>query len=355
MTPMKWFSWLSPKGRNQDQDQDQAGSQSDYQHRMVNEIEYFSDVANLQDLPPIFGYWSNRYVRPWFEELGTTHPEALFTKYMALAAERSANSRPRFLSIGAGDCRSEVEMAQTLLSQGVTDFSIECMDINTGLLERGLQLAAEAGLDGRIVTVKADFNDWSPDGKYDAVMANQCLHHVTNLEGLFDGVQSGLSDRGLFIVSDMIGRNGHQRWPEALTHVQRFWDRLPDRYKYNHQSRNLEVEYVNRDYSVGCFEGVRAQDILPLLIKRFDFPVFIGFGNVVDVFIDRAYGYNFDPESPEDLKFVDELHECDECGFASGELTPTHMTAVLCRRGSWTDDFYNARGLTPEKSLRKPG
>lgn len=346
---MRWLSWLKARTANQ------PAADSDYRRRLGNELTHFSGVTDFQELPPIFHYWSNKYVRPWFEELGTTHPEALFTKYMAHAARMSPAGAPRFLSIGAGDCCSEIEMARELQSLGLGDFTIECMDINPDLLERGLTLASEAGLEGKIAAVEADFNDWSPDGKYQAILANQCLHHVTNLEGLFDGVENGLATTGLFIVSDMIGRNGHQRWPEALVHVQRFWDQLPDRYKYNHQRKMLETEYVNRDYSEGCFEGIRAQDILPLLVERFDFPVFIGFGNVVDIFIDRAYGYNFDPEDPEDRSFVDRLHECDERGFETGELTPTHMAAVMCRKGAWPDAHYNARSLSPEKALRHSG
>ena len=38
---------------------------------------------------------------------------------------------------------------------------------------------------------------------------------------------------GKFLISDMIGRNGHQRWPEALTIVHDFWRKLPPSYRFN--------------------------------------------------------------------------------------------------------------------------
>ena len=47
--------------------------------------------------------------------------------------------------------------------------------------------------------------------EYDAVIANQSLHHVTNLEGLFDAIRHSLHPTGVFVTSDMIGRNGHDR------------------------------------------------------------------------------------------------------------------------------------------------
>ena len=49
---------------------------------------------------------------------------------------------------------------------------------------------------------------------------------------------------------------------------------------------------------MGSFEGIRAQDILPLLVERFTFDEFIGFGNVIDPFVDRSFGPNFDIASP---------------------------------------------------------
>ena len=64
------------------------------------------------------------------------------------------------------------------------------------------------------------------DGSYDAVIANQSLHHVSNLEGLFAAIKDALSPQGRFITSDMIGRNGHMRWPEALDIIHDFWRQL---------------------------------------------------------------------------------------------------------------------------------
>jgi len=57
---------------------------------------------------------------------------------------------------------------------------------------------------------------------------------VTSLEFLFDNVKEALTNNGNFVVNDMIGRNGHQRWPEALLQLEIFWAELDERYKYNH-------------------------------------------------------------------------------------------------------------------------
>jgi hypothetical protein len=131
----------------------------------------------------------------------------------------------------------------------------------------------------------------------------------------------------------MIGRNGHQRWPEALAIVHEFWKQLPPSYRFNRLSRRYENVYENHDCSSEAFEGIRSQDILPLLLEQFRFDIFIGFGNIVDPFVDRAFGPNFDPAAQWDRNFIDALHARDETEMSAGRLKPTHMLAVLRKHG----------------------
>jgi SAM-dependent methyltransferase len=221
------------------------------------------------------------------------------------------------------------------------------------MLERGSDIAAKEGVMEYMRFCQGDFNEWQANKQYTAVIANQSLHHIVNLEGVFSEVRASLGDEGVFIISDMIGRNGHQRWPEALQVVHEFWRELPKEYKYNHQLRRTERLYENWDCSTEGFEGIRAQDILPLLIEHFNFEVFVAFGNVIDIFVDRGFGHNFNPNKPWDTDFIDRVHSRDEQLIRSGEITPTHMMAVL-RKSEVELPFYS-RGLTPSFCVRKPG
>ena len=127
----------------------------------------------------------------------------------------------------------------------------------------------------------------------------------------------------------MIGRNGHMRWPEAFILIQEFWKQLPKEYTYNHAYKRFEKAYINHDCSTRSFEGIRAQDILPLLINRFEFELFLPFANIVTLFIDRVFGHNFDPQKPFDTEFIDRVHAADEAAILSGKITPTQMYAVM--------------------------
>lgn len=328
--------------------------ENDYAKRVEQELKNYSEDIDVHQLPDIFHYWSNRYIRPWFEQADSTHPEDLFARYMLEAARASGNECAWFLSVGAGNCDAETAIASDLISRGLTNFKLVCLDINPDMLRRGKEHARKAGVLDQLEFQKADFNFFKPDRMYDAVIANQCLHHVTELENLFGAIESCLTPKGLFITSDMIGRNGHQRWPEALEIVEDLWRELPAQYKFNHQLQRLEEQFVNYDCSSESFEGIRAQDILALLVDRFSFHVFIAFGNVVDIFIDRGFGHNFDADSEKDRAFIDRLHEIDEKGFRNGTLKPTHMVAVMSHRNNPASNPVIARDLAPSACIRPP-
>lgn len=159
------------------------------------------------------------------------------------------------------------------------------------------------------------------------VIANQSLHHVIKLEDLFDSVRERLGDRGCFLISDTIGRNGHQRWPEARALVDEAWQWMPPGYRYNHRLQRQEDSFLDWDCSLEGFEGIRAQDILPLLLERFQPSVFLAWGNIIDVFVDRGFGHHFRQQSAWDLHFIDMVQALDDAAISSGRISPTHMLA----------------------------
>lgn len=323
-----------------------------YRGRMLSEVLRFNDTTEVNDLPGIAHYWSNTYLRPLLEEYGASNPEEFFGRYLGEGMRRCGEHDPVFLSIGAGNCDTEIRVARLLRDAGIARFTIECLDVNAEMLARGRAAAHAEGLDEHLAFSRGDFNRWRPRRKYASVMANQSLHHVVRLEHLFDAVKDSLQPGAFFVVCDMIGRNGHQRWPEALAAVQAFWKELPPGYTWNHQLSRFEQPFANWDSSREGFEGVRAQDILPLLLERFHFHLYIGVANVIDVFIDRAFGHHFDPARPWDTDFIDRVHAYDEAGFRAGTLTPTRMFAVMATDTAPVRRV--ARGLTPEASVRRP-
>jgi SAM-dependent methyltransferase len=325
---------------------------SAYAARLAAEKSIYRDCVNVHSLPDIFHYWSNHHVRPQLEAFGLSSPDDMFRKYVGERCERAKNSPARFISIGSGNCDLEIGLAAHLRSTGSADFIIDCLDLNPAMLERGRIAAAEQGLSRYINFVPGDFNEWTPTHEYDAVIANQSLHHVVKLEDLFAKIKTCLKADGSFIVSDLIGRNGHQRWPEALDIIREFWRKLPPSYRFNRALQRYEEIYENWDCSKEGFEGVRSQDILPLLLNHFHFKLFFGFANVIEPFVDRTFGYNFDASAAWDRSFIDDVHQRDEAEILSGRIKPTHMLAVMSRQPV-TPVIFRAP-LTPQFCLRDP-
>ncbi len=323
----------------------------DYNARVANEVDRYADVSVVHNLPDIFHYWSDTYIRPKLRALGFDTVTELFTTPLRDLCRRDPSTSLRFLSIGAGNCDFELDIAKALVAAGHTNFAIDCLDLNASMLERGTQAAAQAGLSQHIAPLQGDFNAWQPQREYDGVIASQALHHVLNLEGLFAQIKASLNTHGCFIVSDMIGRNGHERWPEALEAVRHFWHRLPPSYRYNWQLTRYEDTFEDWNCAGDSFEGIRAQDILPLLLENFHFEKFAGFGNVIDPFTDRSFGPNFRPRREFDRAFIDEVHAFDERSFRDGSLTPTHLFAVLST--NVTAPMLCADSLTPERAVRR--
>lgn len=323
----------------------------EYAARIEQENQRFANDRDVHALPAIYHYWSNKYLLPMELEFGARHPEDFLATYLHAAVSRTGSARPRFVSLGAGNCDAEVRIAQALVERGLADFTLECLDINPAMIDRGRALAAEAGVGHLVVPVCEDLNQWRPARVYDGVMANQSLHHMVALESLFDAVHGALLDaRAAFVISDMIGRNGHQRWPEALAIVREYWRELPPSYRFNLQLQREEPQFLDWDCSVEGFEGIRSQDILPLLLERFGFEVFLGFANVIDPFIDRGFGHHFDPSNPRDLAFIDKVHARDEAEMAAGTIKPTHMLAVLSIDPGVTCRYRG--NLSPRASVR---
>ena len=327
-------------------------SRKDYEARLEREVDFFKSYENVHDLPQIFHYWSNKYLVPKLHSFGFNNPKEFFALYMTRVCKRFPNETCRFVSIGAGNCDLDVEICETLLQSNIKNFVSECLDINEDMLNRGKTLASAKGLAERMIFSKSDINSWRPVGQYHIVVAIQCLHHFLELEKLFAKIKEALHPDGYFVTHDMIGRNGHMRWPEALELVTELWKELPTKYKYNCLLKRVQLEYENWDCSTEGFEGVRSQDILPLLTKSFGFDFFFAFGNVVDIFVDRGFGHNFDPNNEWDREFIDRVHRLDETKIEAGVIKPTQMMAAMTKSLSTKTTAY--KHLTPQFCTRWP-
>ena len=320
-----------------------------YEDRVRKELEIFTQNVNVHALPDSHAYWLKKYIHPMLSQLGVKSHLEFYSKNI-IASLPTQEAHCEVISLGAGDCDVELQIVEQLVKGGITNLNFTCLELNESVIERGQKRAREMGLEQYMSFEVANINDWQAVDSYSSVIAHHSLHHFLELEQIFDQIKVALKPGGKFITIDMIGRNGHQRWPEALEIVQQHWHELPLTYRYNLQLQRQEDTFLDWDCSTESFEGIRSQDILPLLIERFHFEEFLAFGNVIMPFVDRSFGHHFDMDTAWDTDFIERLHHVDEQGFASGQLTPNIMFAAMTSTA--TDKSVHVRGLSPKQCVR---
>lgn len=133
----------------------------------------------------------------------------------------------RCLSLGCGTGRLERQLAA--LGAFV---ACDAYDIANGSIQKARQAAAEAGYE-QITYYVDDMNTIGfAQAQYDAVWAAGSVHHVTELEHLFDQVAAALKPGGLFVLNEYIGPTRFQFPARQRQIIQACNDLLPDEYKH---------------------------------------------------------------------------------------------------------------------------
>ena len=330
--------------------QSQITDSAHYEELITRQIDQFKETEVMHDLPSIYHYLSEKYTRPQATSVtGCTDVVSLYTQYFQKSLHESGSHF--LMSVGAGDCSIEIEIAKKLVEMGESFFFI-CLELSPILIAKARKRIDENKLGDVITVAEIDLNKWEPKTTFAGIMAHHALHHFLNLEHLFGLIKKNLAGQGRFVTCDIIGRNGHMRWPEALLLTRKIWERLPRKYKYNHQLQQYDDYFNNFDCSTEGFEGIRAQDILPLLVTLFSFEVFFCYGNLTDLFIDRSFGPNYDPANPQDAAFIDYVQQLNEKLIYEGILKPTSMIAVMVNEPVANPKIYSNRD--PFFAVRDP-
>ncbi len=321
-----------------------------YQQKVQQQIDQYA-TEPIHDLPDIFHVWSQNFIGPGLTEVFGVGNVNEF--YVDAARESSADftANCRILSVGCGDGEVEVLLASSLRDRGV-DFRLDAVDLSPLLIDRFKNSVSEKGLESHVFPRVADLNNISNAEQYDMIMANHSLHHMVDLEKLFDFVHASLREEGIFATCDMIGRNGHMRWPETEAVLQAVWPLLSEKQRFHHQLLKLELDrFEDFDCSREGFEGIRAQDILYLILNRFNPYKFFGYGGFVDVLVDRGFGHGFDAAAENDRAFITALANINDIMLDAGMIKPTVMMAFFTKndRGQ---KYYRTRSAA--NSVRMP-
>ena len=282
-------------------------------------------------LPPIFHYWSGRYLQPRLAELGFGSPPDFY--YAAIRDQAVARPGPvSVLSLGSGACAMELGLAERLRAEGLPAL-IECVDFNASLMRKAEAEAVARGLAPWLRFTVRDGSNIADLGSKGVIIVNEFFHHVTELERVCAQLRGLLAPDGALVSFDVIGRNGHQLWPAVDQVVQRHWATLPETKRHDAYFGKVQARFVSVDHAAYSNEGVRAQDVVACLLREFDFELFLTFGAAVMPFVERRAGFNFSPDHAGDRELLDRIAGEDEAALRARVYPASNMVVRLRHRG----------------------
>lgn len=238
-------------------------------------------------------------------------------------------SRPlKVLSLCSGAGRVEANLAATAASDGVqVDWTL--LDINEDLL-----LTAAGKFQGEPPSlIQADINEICDFGeRYDVIMCVSALHHVVELEAVLRFIWQALEPGGEFwSIGEAIGRNGNRLWEGDYQAANMFFRSLPERYRRNAGTGTCDVNLPDVDCSDASFEGIRSEEILPLLVTTFEPVQTCLYNCFLWRLTNQAYSANYDLARTEDVNLLKQAVRAELRHFEAGGR-PASLHGIFRKR-----------------------
>ena len=214
-------------------------------------------------------------VRSYLHRVATGNPDCDW-----LTAVRARHLPPvvgRALVLGCGSGWLE----RALLDKGGVHAIVAC-DVAAETVERARAAAESEGrntIEYRVVDLERED---LPSGPFDAIIANDVLHHITGLEALYARIHDVLAPRGVFVFNEYVGPNRFQYDDERMELVNRYFRLFPDNLRWDPVSNSclwkrtrVDVRKLTEEDPT---EAVRSADVLPLARRAFETVVEIPYG-----------------------------------------------------------------------------
>ncbi len=235
----------------------------------------------------------------------------------------------RVASLGCGFGALERGLASQGWAQRVDGY-----DLAEAALEAARRDAAAAGLAG-IHYHRCDLeHEDLPEGVFDLVIGSHSVHHIDNLDGLFDRVRRALRTGGVFYLQEFVGPDRFQ-WTDAqLDAINEFLPTLPKRLRLTPSGYDLSCvkrPTIAAVMAVDPSEAVRSSDILPALARHFEILDRRDLGGALLQTGLSGIAQNFDPASVEDAAHLQRLFALEDRLMAQGVIGSDFVNVIAVR------------------------
>ncbi len=241
---------------------------------------------------------------------------------LATFLERRHGSLDRpisIISLGSGYCGHEIDLARRMRCP----YRLVCTDINETIFGAARAIAEREQLAMEFTVADLNFPRLEP-AAYDLVFAHASLHHVINLENLFDQIAAALSPRGVFHLVEVLGMNRKLIWDENEAFANSLLDCL-------HPDITAGIRLATA-FETSGMEGIRQEDILPLIRTRFRAIFEVRHGAFMRFICTHPdLGKRLNPGRPRERRALDFLMDCDASAVRHGILRPLEIWGVYTR------------------------
>ena len=169
------------------------------------------------------------------------------------------------LTLGCGTGRCE----RDLISRGV-GLSFHGIEISERAIAKAREIAKEQKLPLTYEVADVNFVRL-PEGTFDLVVAQTCLHHILFLEHVAEQIWHSLKSDGYLWIHDFIGETQFQHDPKRVSVANDILRVLPEKLKKNRITGQLLGEIKRPEPGRLCspFESIRSSEIVPVFHRWF--------------------------------------------------------------------------------------
>ncbi|WP_296314250.1 class I SAM-dependent methyltransferase [Winogradskyella sp. UBA3174] len=218
----------------------------------------------------------------------------------------------RMLSLGSGDCSSELAFAKHPNFKDIL-----CTDIADKRLNKAKQIAKEKGLNNIRFEIQ-DANDLaSLKETYDIVYFKASLHHFKSIESLLGThIKQLLKPDGLLIINEYVGPTRLQFPKHQLKAINKALKGIPKPYRKRYKL-NL---YKNKVYGPGLArmiladpsECIDSASIMPTLHKHYSTVYEVGYGGNILTLALKDIAHHFIELNDEKAEILNRLFEYED-------------------------------------------
>lgn len=225
-------------------------------------------------------------------------------------------------SIGCGEGRLERWLAQnTAFAQ------CDAFDIAAGAIEKAKKAAIKSGFH-HINYEVSDVNSMSlQEDRYDAIWFYNSLHHVSQLEHIYEQAAHALKPNGYLFFNEYIGPNRFNFTPRQRDVINATFALIPKRYKRSFVPGHNEPYLLGTGIPdpaevarVDPSESVRSQEIITVLEDYFDIVEFNIAGGTMLQFLLLGIAGNFRTDDPESIRVLEMLFTVEDTLMEIGDL-----------------------------------